>query len=98
MESFNIKGYKPELTENLKDGDCYYSAIYRSAKYHNLLNQLFDCLRIPIDSEKKFIKSLRELVSAAVESGDAYSTYESYKENFDMDLTTLKLQIEESLL
>ena len=96
MESFKVKGYKPKLTENLTDGDCYYSAIYRSAKYHRLLNRLFECLRIPIDSEKGFIKGLRELVAASIEGGDARSSYESYKENFENDLETLELQIENS--
>ena len=45
MQSFKVQGYKPELTDNLDQGDCYYSAIYRSAKHQNLLDHLFDCLR-----------------------------------------------------
>ena len=96
MQSFKVQGYKPELTDNLDQGDCYYSAIYRSAKHQNLLEHLFDCLRIPIDSEKYFIKAIREIVAASIEGGDARSSYESYKDTFENELETLKIQIEDS--
>ena len=89
-----VKGYEHILTENLDDGDCYFSAIFRATEYHKLLDTLCECLKIPIDSEKKFIKSLRTLVGEAVINGAARSTYESYKENFNNEIETLKLQIE----
>ena len=93
-KSYLVKGYTPELTENLSDGDCYFSAIFRALEYHKLLDKIFECLKIPIDSEKEFIKSLRRLVAAAVKNGAASTTYDSYKENFNNEIETLKLQIE----
>jgi len=94
IRKFEVLGFKPVLTDNLSDGNCFYSAIYNAAKHQDILERIFDCLTIPVDDEKLFIKGARLLVSDGVESGMAKPFYEAYKDTFDSDIETLDLQIE----
>jgi hypothetical protein len=50
---------KPTLTT----GDCFYSAIYRSAKERGYLEDFVECLGLDITDEKKFIQSLRNVIA-----------------------------------
>lgn len=52
---------KIKIMETLKNGNCFYSAIYRSAKSKNLLEKLFNCIpELRADTETTFIKKFRE--------------------------------------
>lgn len=94
METFQTIGFVPVLTENLRQGDCFYSAIYRSLESRGLLGLVNSCLGIPIDTEENFIQSARNIVALKVINGEAMSIYESYMVNFAADIDTLKLQIQ----
>ncbi len=47
----------------LATGDCFYSAIYRSAKERGYLDDLEECLELDISDEKAFVQSLRNLIA-----------------------------------
>ena len=51
------------IKPTLSQGDCFYSGVYRSLKYKNLLNKLCNCQKdIICNSEDNFIKTLRNLM------------------------------------
>ena len=55
---------KFKVMKSLENGNCFYSAIYRSAKNNNLLEKLFMCIHeLRADTETTFIKKFREYVS-----------------------------------
>ena len=55
---------KFKVMKTLENGNCFYSAIYRSAKNNNLLEKLFRCIHeLRADTETTFIKKFREYVS-----------------------------------
>lgn len=62
----NQTKYVPNLKiKNTKnDGNCFFSAIYRSLKDKNLLNDFYKCVdMVKSRTEKSFIKNMRLLVS-----------------------------------
>ena len=49
-----------KIKRTLDDGNCFYSAIYRSLKFKNLLNNIYICLpELKSSTEKSFIHRLR---------------------------------------
>ena len=55
--------------ETLKDGNCFFSAVFRSLKNSNLLKKFEEKLdeNINIDKEKKFIEDIRSLISNKID-------------------------------
>jgi hypothetical protein len=66
---------KFEIKKTLADGNCFYSAIYRSAKYKNLLEKLCNCVSINCDNEKEFIKNFRNYLSNSYELKQKYLNF-----------------------
>jgi len=55
---------KFKVMKTLENGNCFYSAIYRSAKNNNLLEKLFICIPVlRADTETTFIKKFRQYIS-----------------------------------
>jgi len=55
---------KFKVMKTLENGNCFYSAIYKSAKNNNLLEKLFVCIPVlRADTETTFIKKFREYIS-----------------------------------
>ena len=57
------KDFKLVEKKTLADGNCFYSAIYRSLVYKNLLDKFCKCVNINCENEKEFIKNLRLLLA-----------------------------------
>jgi hypothetical protein len=77
-----------KIRNTLSQGDCFYSAIYRSAKNNNLLEKLFVCIPVlRADTENTFIKKFREYISDNIpnETLDTlfYTLMELYQDNKD---------------
>ncbi len=69
----------------LVTGDCFYSAIYRSAKERGYLDELEECLELDITDEKKFIQSLRNLIADEIISDrlPGTQTREGFLDTYD---------------
>lgn len=93
MQAFQVVGFKPVLTDNLSNGDCFFSAIYRSLTSRGLLPSVAGCLNLRYGSESEFIQDARNLVADRVIAGEAKNIYEAYFENFLIDVSSLKLQV-----
>ena len=93
MQSFNVVGFTPVLTENLTNGDCFFSAIYRALESRQLLASIAGCLGLKHANENEFIQEARNLVAARVLAGEANGLYEAFMVNFGSDLNSLKMQI-----
>jgi hypothetical protein len=93
MQAFQLVGFTPVLTENLTNGDCFFSAIYRSLNSRGLIPEIAGCLDLKHTSEAEFIQEARNLVATHVIAGDARDIYVAYGENFLIDLDSLKFQI-----
>ena len=79
---------KFKVMKTLENGNCFYSAIYRSAKNNNLLEKLFVCIPVlRADTENTFIKKFREYISDNIpnETLDTlfYTLMELYQDNKD---------------
>jgi hypothetical protein len=94
MQAFEIVGFTPVLTENLTNGDCFLSAIYRSLNSRGLLASVAGCLSLKHGSEAEFIQEARNLIAKQVLTGDAREMWEAYMETFFREIETLELQIE----
>ena len=94
MQAFQIVGFTPVLTENLTNGDCFFSAIYRSLDSRKLLPSVAGCLGLKHSSEAEFIQESRNLVATQVLAGAAMSMYDSFMVNFAADTNSLTVQIQ----
>jgi hypothetical protein len=92
MQAFQIVGFTPVLTENLTNGDCFFSAIYRSLDSRGLLPSVAGCLGLKHTSEAEFIQESRNLVATHVIAGEAMNMYEAFMVNFGADINSLILQ------
>jgi hypothetical protein len=92
MQAFQLVGFTPILTENLANGDCFFSAIYRSLASRKLLSSVAGCLNLKHSSEAEFIQEARNLVATHVIAGGAMGLYEAFMVNFGADLNSLKVQ------
>ena len=102
LDLWEGSGYSRRLTDNLSDGNCFYSAIYRSLRSRELFN-IIECLNqngleIRRDTEKEFIEDIRQLVAKQIENGAVLTIYENYKALYEStntdDIETLKIQLE----
>lgn len=62
LTEVNVRVYKTSLHDNLSNGDCFFSAIFRAALKENLVNQILDCLLIDrhlVSNENTFISEVR---------------------------------------
>lgn len=71
--------------ETLATGDCFYSAIYRSAKERGYLDELVECMGLDIENEKKFIQSLRNVIADEIYNDrlPGEKTREGYLDSYD---------------
>ena len=69
---------KFEIKKTLADGNCFYSAIYRSLKYKNLLEDLCNCLSINCENEKDFINNFRNKLSNSNDLKQQYLNFFNY--------------------
>lgn len=58
------------IKKTLSNGDCFYSAIYRSLEERELVSKVAACLNISDKSEKDFIQTFRNKVSDWIRSGN----------------------------
>lgn len=53
-----------KVMKTLDNGNCFYSSVYRNAKYNNLLNKIFACIpELNSTTENEFIQKFRAYVS-----------------------------------
>lgn len=86
--------YKPVLKDNLSNGDCFFSAIFRAARSSGVLEQIAGCMNFNTTTEDAFITGAREFVVKLVGVGQADSYYERYNELFNTEPETLEAVIE----
>ena len=59
------------LRHTLSQGDCFFSALYRSLRERDgLLEKIGECLMLIIENESSFIQSLRNRIAKRVSAGD----------------------------
>ena len=59
------------LRHTLSQGDCFFSALYRSLRERDgLLEKIGECLSLTIENESSFIQSLRNRIAKRVSAGD----------------------------
>ncbi|NDB87083.1 MAG: hypothetical protein EB127_31015, partial [Alphaproteobacteria bacterium] len=70
------------VKETLTQGDCFYSAIFRSSSERGLLEKLAECLNLDASDEETLIKSFRNKLADSISKGNLQNTDER-NGNFD---------------
>jgi len=98
VKLYTVETFEPVLTDNLSDGNCFYSAIYRAAAGSDILKFIEEQTSIPTTSETGFIQGTRDVVAGLIREGNAIELYTALKEDFDSteegSLETLELKLE----
>lgn len=90
---YEVQGFIPILTENLTDGNCFYSAVYRALANQGILQIVHDCQGLPTYDERSFIQGARTLVAENILAGGARDIHNSLKELYENDLDSLGIAI-----
>jgi len=76
--------HKIKVKKTLSNGNCFYSAIYRSLKDKNLLERLYDCINdLRSTTENEFIKNFRNYLS---KDKEIESQYKQLFDNIEYNL------------
>lgn len=93
MQALQVVGFTPVLTDNLTNGDCFFSAIYRALDSRKLLDSVAGCLGLKHGDETEFIQEARNLVATQIIAGEAAGMYEAFMVNFGANVASLEAQI-----
>ena len=85
VEQDKVDFYPVIQKPTLSSGDCFYSALYRSAKERGYLDELVDCLGLDIENEEIFIQSLRNVMADEIYNDrlPGTQTREGYLDSYD---------------